>query len=596
MPGADRPARSSGPPRICELRERGGSGRRHPLDGGARRSGDRLRRGVRHRARGTAGAAPHPRGIFRRDGNGIRDAGREPADGGESVLGARAHALGARREPGRPEGRCGEARRGRARDFPGRPRDQPRHRPRRREARARRRGRPPHEPGEGGRGDRRRGPHRRKRRRRKQDRHLPACGPGAAPPHPVLRRSAAFHHRPQDGERQGDPYRGAERRRSHGLRWRTLGARRRPGRQSRLRHYAGEAGERALHRERRRQAAERRQDPKALQAMKIRAAGARAFAVSAALLAFLSGCAGPYFRDAGAPPLPPPRYSLADLPQPEYWTGIVFNGAKVGFSHSRVTRAAQQDLYELHGAAVIRFRFLGLDKRVQVRSLDTVDENAKLVRFDYHYVLDDSEQRVTGEVRDGRLGYEVATAQRPPERKEERLSEPLYPSGALGLLPALQGLRIGSEFRWLVFNGETQSLDRALQRVESYEASELFEGEAFKVQTDMLGLRSTSWIDARGRPVFELGLNGVMISALEDERTAKSYLAAAALNKDDVLVQWSLVKSPLSLSDPREARFLRVSLNRSPLSDERQRCRVAAPDVVCEIDATRAAALSAGSA
>ncbi len=330
--------------------------------------------------------------------------------------------------------------------------------------------------------------------------------------------------------------------------------------------------------------------------MKMRKAAAPTFAASAALLVFLSGCASSYFRDAGAPPLPPPRYSLTDLPQPEYWTGIVFNGAKVGFSHSRVTRAAQPGLYELHGEAVIRFRFLGLEKRVQMRSLDTVDGSAKLVRFDYYYVLDDSEQRVTGEVRDGRLGYRVATAQRPPERKEERLSEPLYPSGALGLLPVLQGLRVGSEFRWMVFNGETQSLDRASQRIEAYEASELFQGTAFKVQTDMLGLRSTTWIDARGRPVFELGLNGVMISALEDEQTAKSYLASAALNKDDVLVQWSLVKSPLSLSDPREARFLRVSLNRSPLSDERQRCRPAAADVVCEIDAARAASHSAGSA
>ena len=328
--------------------------------------------------------------------------------------------------------------------------------------------------------------------------------------------------------------------------------------------------------------------------MKIREASAPTLLASAALLVFLSGCASSYFRDAGAPPLPPPRYSLADLPQPEYWTGIVFNGAKVGFSHSRVTRAAQQGLYELHGEAVIRFRLLGLEKRVQMRSLDTVDGSAKLVRFDYHYVLDESEQRVTGEVRDGRLGYQVATAQRPPERKEERLSEPLYPSGALGVLPVLQGLRVGSEFRWLVFNGETQSLDRALQRIEAYEASDLFEGEAFKVQTDMLGLRSSTWIDARGRPVFELGLNGVIISALEDERTAKGYLASAALNKDDVLVQWSLVKAALALPDPRQAQYLRIALpqsgtGRTPLSDERQRCRTVGDEVVCEIDAARAA-------
>jgi len=320
----------------------------------------------------------------------------------------------------------------------------------------------------------------------------------------------------------------------------------------------------------------------------------QSLAACTALLVLLSGCAGRYFRDAGEPPTPPPRYTLAHLPQPEYWTGIVFNGAKIGFTHSRVTPAAQQGLYEIYGEAVIRFRFLGLEKRVLVRSLDTVDENARLVRFDYHYGLDDSEQRVSGEVRDGRLLYQVTSAKRPPEKKEERLSEPLYPSGALSLLPVLQGLRIGGEFRWLVFTGETQGVNQASQRIEAYETSDLFPGAAFKIRTDLMGLKSTTWIDARGRPVFELGLNGVIISALEDERTAKSYLASAALNKDDVLVQWSLIKTPLPLSDPREARFLRVSLSRPPLSDERQSCRAAAGDVVCEIDATRAAALSAG--
>jgi transglutaminase superfamily protein len=315
-------------------------------------------------------------------------------------------------------------------------------------------------------------------------------------------------------------------------------------------------------------------------------------ALLAALLFLLSGCASQYFRDAGSAPLPPPRYSLADLPQPDYWTGIVFNGAKIGFSHTRV--AAAGGLYELRGEAVLRFRFLGFEKRVQVQSLDTVDANARLVRFAYHYVLDDTEQDVAGEVRDGVLRYQVSTGRRPPEKREEALAEDLYPSGALGLLPVLQGLRVGGEFRWLVFNGETQSIDRALQRIEAYETSDLFSGAAFKVQTDMLGLHSTTWIDSRGVPVFELGMNGIIISALEEESAAKGYLTSAALNKDDVLVAWSLVKAPFPLADARRADFLKFALlepgRRAPLSDSRQRCAPSARDLVCEIDATHAAA------
>jgi len=312
-----------------------------------------------------------------------------------------------------------------------------------------------------------------------------------------------------------------------------------------------------------------------------------------ALLVFLSGCASQYFRDAGAPSLQAPRYSLASLPQPEYWTGVVFNGAKVGFSHTRLAPAGG-DLYELQGEAVLRFRFLGYEKRVQVRSRDTVDENARLVRFSYHYLLDNTEQDVSGEVRDGRLRYRVSTAGRPPEVREETLSGNLYPSGALGLLPVLEGLRVGREFQWLVFNGETQGIDRAQQRILAYEASDLFSGNAFKVQTDMLGLHTTTWIDERGLPVLELGLNGVIVSALEEERTAKSYLTSAALNKDEVILSWSLVKSPLHLADPRSARYLKFTLlapntTRVPLPDSRQRCAGSASDLVCEIDSARSA-------
>ena len=315
---------------------------------------------------------------------------------------------------------------------------------------------------------------------------------------------------------------------------------------------------------------------------------------SLALLVLLSGCAGQYFRDAGAPPSEAPRYSLRDLPQPEYWTGIVFNGAKIGFSHTRVTAAAGGQ-YELHGEAVLSFRLLGVEKRVQVRTFDTVDSGARLVRFAYHYVIDDTEQDVSGEVEGRRLRYEVSTGGRPPEKKEEMLTEALYPAGALDLMPVLEGLAVGKAFRWLVFNGEVQATTLADQRILAYETSEFFPGTAFKVQTDMLGLHSTTWIDARGLPVFELGMNGVMISALEEERVAKSYLTSAVVNKDEAILDWSLVKAPLPLRDPRQARFMRFALHgpgpdRAPPSDARQRCAVSARDLVCEIDSAKAVA------
>jgi len=104
-----------------------------------------------------------------------------------------------------------------------------------------------------------------------------------------------------------------------------------------------------------------------------------------------------------------------------------------------------------------------------------------------------------------------------------------------------------------VLQGETQAVAVAEQRIIAWERSPLFDGPAFKIDTQLLGVDTSTWIAADGRPVFELALHGTMISALETEPQAKSYLVAASLNKSETLLDFSLLKS-----DPIEAP-LRVS-------------------------------------
>src|SRR5688572_3083119 len=86
--------------------------------------------------------------------------------------------------------------------------------------------------------------------------------------------------------------------------------------------------------------------------------------VVAAVLALpLGGCAGMYFRDAG--PAPAIRHELAKLPYSEYWTGIVFNGEKIGFAHFTI-RKAGADSYEIRSEASFALRFLGIEKKVNL--------------------------------------------------------------------------------------------------------------------------------------------------------------------------------------------------------------------------------------
>jgi hypothetical protein len=312
----------------------------------------------------------------------------------------------------------------------------------------------------------------------------------------------------------------------------------------------------------------------------------RALLVAAAALS-LVGCGGRYFQGAEPPPAPL-QHRLADWPFREYWTGVVFNGEKVGYAHVQVDRAPDDPArYEIRSESALRIRFLGFDKRVALRARDRVGEDFALESFEYLYHLDGAELAVAGRWERGGLRIVVTNAGRATEQTLPAPAAP-YPASAIAMLPAWRGLRLGAESRYTVFSGETQQLVEVVQRVEAYERSTLFEGEAWRVTTEMLALRTTTWIDARARPVLELGLNGVIVAGLEDEVRAKRYLAEGALNRRDALLELSLIRTSKPIPEPRRTTYVKLAIQGSatsslPPGNAAQQCQPIRGGAECEL-------------
>ena len=297
----------------------------------------------------------------------------------------------------------------------------------------------------------------------------------------------------------------------------------------------------------------------------------------------LGGCASTYFHDAGPPPSI--RHELAKLPFSEYWTGIVFNGEKIGFTHFTIRKDAGTENYEIRSEASFLLRFLGIEKKVHLKSRDVIGADLTLVDFAYEYHIDGSELRLTGRREGGELAATIVSGGRPNEQRLP-VEGKLYPSSVIALYPVMHGLEIGREHSYRVYNGETQAVADVTQRITGYERSDLFLGNAFKVETTLRGQRVTTWIGPDGRPVFELALRGVMISFLEDSGSATRYLALASLNKKESLVEYSLVRPDRPIDNPRAVSALRVALsgtNRLPPSDSWQRCAAEQQEVTCEM-------------
>ncbi|MGQ0749100.1 MAG: transglutaminase domain-containing protein [Betaproteobacteria bacterium] len=307
----------------------------------------------------------------------------------------------------------------------------------------------------------------------------------------------------------------------------------------------------------------------------------------AALAAFalLAGCQSLYFHDAGSP-APRLAYRLSELPFSQYWTGIVFNGEKIGFTHFAIHPADDGKRYEIRAEASFVLRFLGIEKKIALKARDLVDDELGLLGFEYDYRIDGSELIQSGRKEGERLHVTITTAGKPSERTFPVPSK-LYPSSVIALYPVVRGLRPGADYAYTVYDGQTQTVAEVAQQVIGYERSQFFEGNAYKLETRLHGQSTTTWIDREGRPVFELALRGVMISALEEEERAKRYIALGALNRKEALIEFSLIRPDAPLAEPRRAARMTVEIagmNRLAPAGHAQQCRQTGRDrQVCEI-------------
>jgi len=269
----------------------------------------------------------------------------------------------------------------------------------------------------------------------------------------------------------------------------------------------------------------------------------------------------------------------------------VFNGQKIGFTRLEMGVAAgAPERFEIASEAAIRLRFLGVDKRVNLRALDRVRPDLTLERFRYRYELDGSLLEVEGHA-DAEAIVFVVLASGVREERRIALDRALYPASAINLLPVLRGLALEREYRYTIFQGETQTLAEVEQAIRGWESSGLFPGSAFRLQSQVDALESTTWLAPDGRPLLELSLSGVLVSALEDADRARRDLVTASLNKQEALVDFSLLRAP-PIEDARRVSRLAIVLEDMPPriavpSDPGQQCTRELQRVHCTIDRSR---------
>ncbi len=312
----------------------------------------------------------------------------------------------------------------------------------------------------------------------------------------------------------------------------------------------------------------------------------RIFLITAFTL--LQGCAGMYFKETD-PPANIIKFALHDWPYEEYWTGIVFNGNKIGFSHLRMAKDEKRPgTFLITSEASMHFRFLAVDKKVKLFSRDWVNPDLTINGFVYDYDMDGNRMKLYGVVRNNVLTV-VIDSSAGQTTEQFPLARPIYPTSVINLLPVFKGLEVNTNYAYDVYDGESQRMTSLTQEIQGYESSELFAGEAFKIKTSMHGQDVTTWINTSAEPVLEMSMNGIFIAGLESEDMARQYLTLAALNKEETLLNFSLINTDRPLDLPRQTNLLELELTGTGdmqgfPNDMRQQCSANGDTTTCRVN------------
>ena len=294
-------------------------------------------------------------------------------------------------------------------------------------------------------------------------------------------------------------------------------------------------------------------------------------------IAIVNACTGIYFQSADVRPPEPYPVRLSERGPIEYWTGIVFNGERIGFTHFKISqRYDNQSQYDINSEAYFHVRFLMYDKKINLVGYDMVAEDLTLIKFKYFFDLDGNHLTVQGRCEDDLL-IMTTISKGQTQTESIPLQSPLFPTSAINLYPFLKGLEVGRQFEYLVFDGQTKTISPIEQKIIAYEESELFHGPAYRLKTRLHGHHVMTWLDQTGKPQLEMSLGGVIISALEDRIEAERYLTQAAINKHEPFLEYSLIKTGTVLSNPRRTHSLILTIGGNigtfmPPSDTHQQC------------------------
>ena len=252
---------------------------------------------------------------------------------------------------------------------------------------------------------------------------------------------------------------------------------------------------------------------------------------------------------------------LSAPPEGERWFSINLDGERVGFARLNVSKAG--DGYRIDSEGSVKLRVMGFSREAISRESYLVGPDLTLRSFASENRIDGSPMAVKGAVTPDGIKAAVESAGGSKSRTLKSKGK-VYPPQALNLYPLMQGAQGGKSFKIPTLDLESVKVKQV--KVEVIGEETLPDGtRTVHLRNDLYPMVDNDvWVDLKGNSIRESVRDDLVVTLAEDEQSARSYLADAALSKRDMVLDFSMVRVVPPIESPEQLKRLSLELTGVP--------------------------------
>lgn len=253
---------------------------------------------------------------------------------------------------------------------------------------------------------------------------------------------------------------------------------------------------------------------------------------------------------------------LAGPPVGERWFSVNVGGERVGFAH--LTISETPDGYRIDSDGSVKMRVMTVSREATTRESYLVGRNLAIRSFSAESRVDGKPVVARGEVTS--KGIKVTIESDGKKERTLKSKGAVYPPPVLNFYPLLQGTPVGKTVRLAMLDAESVKITQVKVEVVGL--------EPLSPDTPSVHLRNNLypivdndiWVDLKGNTLRESVRDDLVLTVAEDPKLAKSALVEAALSKNELALEFSLIRVVPPLERPAQLKKLSVEFSGIPVN------------------------------